>query len=157
MTAVVPLLLMILVSGLFLWRQRRMQDNQIGELKLSSPPRLLRVLKFGLIFLVIEVVGCLAQRYFGHLGFLLVSVVGGLVSSASTTGAAATLAIHGTISPETAGVATALTSVTSALSNLPMIHQQTRNWSVTRRLALISGAVVGFGLATTFFWIWLRN
>ena len=47
------------------------------------------------------------------------SIVGGLVSSASTAGAAATLSMHGTISPETAGIATILTSVTSALSRSP--------------------------------------
>jgi len=146
LTAAGPLIAMILLSVLFLWQQRKKQQTEIGELKLSSPLQLSRVLKFGVIFLVIEILGTLAQRYFGHLGFLVVSVVGGLVSSASTAGAAATLAMHGTIPPETAGIATVLTSVTSALSNLPMIHQQVRDWRLTRKLVLVSGAVILVGL-----------
>jgi uncharacterized membrane protein (DUF4010 family) len=148
LSAAGPLAAMILVSVIFLWYQRKRAGGDIGELKLSSPLSLSRVLKFGFIFLVIEVIGTLAQRYFGHVGFLIVSVVGGLVSSASTAGAAATLAMHGNISPETAGMATVLTSVTSALSNLPVIHQQTQDWKLTRKLSLISGTVVAVGLGT---------
>lgn len=143
-----PLAAMILVSLVFLWYKRKKTAGDVGELKLSSPLSLSKVLKFGFIFLVIEVMGTLAQRYFGHLGFLIVSVVGGLVSSASTAGAAATLAMHGNISPETAGMATVLTSVTSALSNLPVIHQQAQDWKLTGKLTLISGTVVAIGLAT---------
>jgi uncharacterized membrane protein (DUF4010 family) len=146
LTAAGPLIAMILLSVLFLWQQRKKQQTEIGELKLSSPLQLSRVLKFGVIFLVIEILGTLAQRYFGHLGFLVVSIVGGLVSSASTAGAAATLAMHGTIPSETAGIATVLTSVTSALSNLPMIHQQVWDWRLTRKLVLVSGVVILVGL-----------
>jgi hypothetical protein len=40
-------------------------------------------------------------------------------------------------------------SVTSALSNLPVIHQQSKNWRLTRQLAIISGVVVAVGLAAT--------
>ncbi len=148
LTAAAPLTAMIVAASIFLWLQRKRAQGQIGDLKLSSPLSLSKVLKFGFIFLEIEILGTLAQRYFGHLGFLIISIVGGLVSSASTAGAAATLAMHGNISPQTAGIATVLTSVTSALSNLPVIHQQTRNWKQTRKLAIISGAVIAVGLVT---------
>ncbi len=150
-----PLTVMFLGSCFFLWRQRKQAQGEIGELKLSSPLSLSKVLKFGLIFLVIEILGTLAQRYLGHLGFLIVSVVGGLVSSASTAGAAATLAMHGNISPQTAGIATVLTSVTSALSNLPVIHQQVRNWELTRKLAMISGGVIALGVIAMIVLEWL--
>jgi uncharacterized membrane protein (DUF4010 family) len=150
-----PLAAMIFASTAFLWQQRKRAGGEIGELKLSSPLSLSKVLRFGFLFLVIEVMGTLAQRYFGHLGFLIVSVVGGLVSSASTSGAAATLAVHGNISPETAATATVLTSVTSALSNLPVIHQQTRDWKLTRKLTMISGTVVAVGLAAMTLLRWL--
>jgi hypothetical protein len=78
---------------------------------------------------------------------LLVSVFGGFVSSASTVGAAATLAIHSDITPQTTGSGAALTSMTSAFSNLPLLHQQIRNWVVTRRLTLLSLLVVAAGIA----------
>jgi uncharacterized membrane protein (DUF4010 family) len=74
-------------------------------------------------------------------------VVGGLVSSASTTATAATLAAAGNITPETAGLATVLTSMASALVNMPLVYQQTRHGMLTRRLALISVALVALGLS----------
>jgi uncharacterized membrane protein (DUF4010 family) len=129
-------------------QQARNDHGQIGELKLSSPLSLQKILKFGLIFLIIAVIGNIGERYLGHFGFLLVSVLGGLVSSASTAGAAATLALHGKITPQTAGLATVLTSMASALSNLPVLHQQIRQWPVTRRLALLSVAIVALGIIT---------
>ncbi len=147
--AVAPLGIMALASLLFLWQQERRGQNRIGQLKLSSPLQLLKVLKFGLIFLVIEIIGQMGQRYFGHLGFLVVSVIGGLVSSASTAGAAAVLAMHGTVSAQTAGLATVLTSMTSALSNLPFVHSQVRNRALTRRLIVCSGTIVTLGVAAT--------
>jgi len=145
-SAVVPLTVMAAAALALIWRQRSYSNGQVGELKLSSPLSLPKVLKFGIIFLGIEVIGNIGQRYLGHLGFLLVSVIGGLVSSASTAGAAATLAMHGKITPQTAGLATVLTSMASALSNLPLLHQQVRNWAITRRLTLLSLGIVAAGV-----------
>jgi uncharacterized membrane protein (DUF4010 family) len=144
--AATPLITMAAVASAFIYLQRRHGRAEIGELKLSSPLSLAKILKFGVIFLAIEVLGSAGQRYLGHAGFLLVSIVGGLVSSASTAGAAATLAAHGSITPETAGLATVLTSMASALSNLPLLHQQIRRWVVTRRLSVISCSIVAAGL-----------
>lgn len=95
---------------------------------------------------MIEIIGSVGQRYFGHLGFLLVSIIGGLVSSASTAGAAATLAMHHSVDMQTAGLAVVLTSMTSALSNLPLLHQQIRQWAITRRVALASCFIVSVGV-----------
>jgi uncharacterized membrane protein (DUF4010 family) len=145
-SAAAPLAAMAAAALACILHQRKQNPAQIGELRLSSPLSLPKVLKFGLIFLAIEVVGTLGQRYLGHFGFLLVSVLGGLVSSASTVGAAATLAMHGKITPQTAGIATVLTSMASALSNLPLLHQQIRQWEITRRLTLLSLGVIAIGL-----------
>lgn len=146
LSAIAPLTAMAITAVAFIWLQRKHSEKQVGDLQLSSPLSLSKVLKFGLIFLAIEVVGNVGQRYFGHLGFLVVSVIGGLVSSASTTGAPATLAMHGAIPAETAGIATVLTSMASALSNLPLLHQQVRQWAITRRLTLLSFGIVTIGL-----------
>jgi uncharacterized membrane protein (DUF4010 family) len=70
-----------------------------------------------------------------------------MVSSASTTASAALLASHGEVSPQTAGVAVVLTSISSALINLPLVYGQTKHKALTRRLAVISFAVVLLGLA----------
>ena len=62
------------------------------DLKLSSPVSIRKVFSFGALFLAIEVAGALGKRLLGHYGVLIVSLLGGLVSSASTTAAAALLA-----------------------------------------------------------------
>ena len=105
------------------------------------------MLTFGGLFLFFSALGTLVQRIFGSLGFLAVSVVGGLISSASTAATAATLATAGNITPETAGLATVLTSMASVLVNMPLVYQQTRQGKLTSRLALLSLALVALGLS----------
>lgn len=63
-------------------------------------PLLPLALKYGFVFLVLHVLGELAQRQFGELVFYFVSVVGGRMSSASAVAAAATLASRGTLPPD---------------------------------------------------------
>jgi len=143
-----PLVVMIAAAGVIFWRIRQHQATTPNpELKLPLPVSLRRVFSFGLVFLGIQVFSELAQRYGGHFGFLTVSFIGGLVSSASATASAALLASHDQVSPQTAGVAVVLTSMASALINLPLIYQQTKHKVLTRRLTTISFAVVLLGLA----------
>lgn len=146
-TAIFPMLAMTSISLFLIWKNRR---SQIGptELQLSSPVSLPKVLNFGLLFLLISIIGTLGQRYLGHFGFLLVSAIGGLASSASTTGAAAVLAMHGSVTPQEAGVATVLTSMASALSNLPLIYEQVRERALVRKLTVLSLGIVCAGVAT---------
>ncbi len=148
--AIAPLTAISLGAFACIWLQRKRATRQTAEARLSSPLSLAKVLKFGLIFLVIEIVGNTGQRYFGYFGFLLVSVIGGLVSSASTASAAATLAAHGKISAATAGLATVLTSMASALSNLPFLHQQIKRWPITRTLTVLSLCIVLAGVIAIF-------
>ena len=147
-TAWWPMALMAGVAALLAWRAHRRGFPRVTELKLASPISLKRVLAFGGFFLAIEIAGTLAQRYLGSGGFLAVSVVGGLVSSASTVAAAAILAAHGSISAPLAGVATVFSSVASALINLPLIYQQTRQRPLTRSLTVASVGLILLGLAT---------
>ena len=60
---------------------------------------------------------------------LATGIIGGLVSSASTTAAAATMAMHGKISAALAGSTTVLTSLASAAVNLPIIWRTTKKQS----------------------------
>jgi uncharacterized membrane protein (DUF4010 family) len=147
-SAIVPVLGMTLTAAVCIWVQERQGQGNIGPLQLSSPLSLTTVFRFGALFLAIEIIGTLGQRHFGGLGFLAVSVIGGLVSSASTAGAAATLAMHRSIDMRTAAFAVVLSSMTSALSNLPLLHQQIRRWAITRKLVLLSCLIVVVGIAT---------
>jgi uncharacterized membrane protein (DUF4010 family) len=115
-------------------------------LTLTSPISLTKVLWFGVLFITIQIAGTLLTRTFGSYGMLATGVFGGLVSSASTTAAAATMAMHGKISASLAGSASVLTSLTSAAVNLPIVWRTTKNKVVIRRLALEMATVISMGI-----------
>lgn len=142
--AVLPIVAMSCCAAILVWFARD-AAHPAGELKLSSPVSIRKLVSFGTLFLAIEVAGAIAKRYLGHYGVVIVSLAGGLVSSASTTAAAAILAAHGETTADTAGLATVVTSIASALSNLPVIYRVTRNAEMTRGLVLKTSAVVLVG------------
>ena len=142
----VPLLAMVIVAGLWIWRDHAIQDKVPGTLTLTSPISLTKVLWFGVLFITIHVFGTLLTRAFGSYGMFATGIFGGLVSSASTTAAAATMAMHGKISPSLAGSTTVLTSLTSAAVNLPIVWRTTKNSTVVRRLTLEVGTVISMGI-----------
>jgi uncharacterized membrane protein (DUF4010 family) len=107
----------------------------------------MKILKFGILFLLVQVVATLGQRMLGGAGFQIVSVLGGLVSSASTTAASANLAMHGSVTASQAGMAAVLTSMASALVNLPIVLRQTRDRSVVRELVISSALQIAVGIA----------
>ena len=143
----VPLLAMTLVAGFWVWRDRRIEERVSGTLTLTSPISLTKVLWFGMVFIAIQVIGTLLTRYFGSYGMFATGVFGGLVSSASTTAAAATMAMHGKISASLAGSATVLTSLASAAVNLPIVWRTTKNRAVMKRLTLEMATVTATGVA----------
>jgi uncharacterized membrane protein (DUF4010 family) len=145
-----PLIVMISAACLIFWRKRDRGRTEPPSLNLPLPVSLPHVLRFGLIFLGIQICSALAQRHTGRFGFLIVSFIGGFVSSASTTASAALLASRGQITPNTAGIAVVLTSISSALVNLPFIYQQTKQKGLTRTLTIMSLVVVLLGLAVMF-------
>ena len=142
-----PLLAMTLVAGFWVWRDRRIEESVPGTLTLTSPISLTKVLWFGTVFIFIQVVGTLLTRYFGSGGMLATGVFGGLVSSASTTAAAATMAMHGKITPALAGSATVLTSLASAAVNLPIVWRTTKDKAVMKRLTIKMATVIATGIA----------
>ncbi|MGA3105713.1 MAG: DUF4010 domain-containing protein [Terriglobales bacterium] len=145
--AIWPLLAMTVGAVIFAWKNRERSTEPVRSLRLDSPVSLRHVLNFGALFILMEIVGTIGARYLGKFGFLALSLLGGTVSSASTTAAAATMAIHGKLSPDVAGVATVFASIASALVNLPLVQRQTHNKQLTRTLAAISLLLVVAGLA----------
>ncbi len=141
-----PILVMTLCAALFAWKQRRRGATQVSPLAVSSPVSLKYVLKFAGLFLAMQVIGTIGARYLGRYGFLMLSLIGGTVSSASTTAAAATMVIHAKLLPDVAGVATVFASIASTLINLPLVERQTHDRSVTWTLTVISVVLVTLGL-----------
>jgi uncharacterized membrane protein (DUF4010 family) len=142
--------LMLLGSfGLVALRRRPPETQPVEKdgLGLRSPFSFTSVVKFGLIFLALEIAGSLAQGWFGHYGVLVVSAVGGFISSASAVGSAASLAAQGTIAPEVAGIAAVFASLTSALVNLPIIARIAKQPRLTRQAAWSVGLIIILGAA----------
>jgi uncharacterized membrane protein (DUF4010 family) len=131
----------------WVWPRGRHAKLPSPQLQLSSPLSLRHVLGFGAVFVALAAAGTLVERHVGGVGFLALSIVGGLISSASTTASAASLAANGTIANETAAMAVVLTSMASALASLPVVYVQTRGVRLFRTLATSTGVIVVLGLS----------
>jgi uncharacterized membrane protein (DUF4010 family) len=149
-SAILPLLAMALIAAIWAYRERRKSDSPAAgnKLALTSPVSLKKVLTFAGLFLAIQILATIAQRVFGSSGLQVVSILGGFVSSASTTAAAADLVVHGKILATEAGIATVLTSIASLLVNLPIVQKEIHNKSVLRDLYITSllQAAAGIGV-----------
>jgi uncharacterized membrane protein (DUF4010 family) len=115
---------------------------------LASPFSPISAIRFGFVFLILQVAGTAAQRLLGYTGLFVVSAVGGLVSSASAVAAAANLAAIDAVNPHVAGIAAIIASLTSACVSLPIVARVARDrrlvWHVTGVLGGVTvGAVLG--------------
>jgi uncharacterized membrane protein (DUF4010 family) len=141
---------MFLISAclaLVSYRRRGAQAvDASADIKLDLPFSLPVALKYGFVFLVLHVLGSLAQREFGEAGFYAVSLVGGLMSSASAVAAAATLASHGHLPGAVAAKGAVLASFTSMAFSLSFVLR-TRNAGLVRKLGLSMLCVAAGGLA----------
>jgi uncharacterized membrane protein (DUF4010 family) len=145
--ACAPLLAMTLVAAYFAWRNTRPTDEERDmQLKLSSPVSVKKVLHFGVIFLIIQIGAILARRFLGPSGLLLVSILGGTVSSASTTAAAATLAAHGGATALHAATAVIATSIVSTTMNYIMVLRSSKEPRITRGVGIATGLQAAVGI-----------
>jgi len=159
--ASLPLVLMLAGAvGAVLWDRRRAaaRDAKSGAGArtsegasaipvMQSPFSLTAALKFGLIFLALQVAATLAQRLLGEAGLYVLSIAGGVVSSASTVASAANLATAGSLSTRVAAHSAIIASVASALVDLPLISRFGRNGTLTRRAAVLIGTIAALGIA----------
>ena len=109
--AAVPLGAVIVASVAIAWFSADWTES--FDLDLESPFSLRYVLGFGGVFLLIVVVGGLAQAEFGALGLYVTAALSGLVSSAGATTSAVVLFRSGAIDAGTASVAILLATVAS--------------------------------------------
>jgi uncharacterized membrane protein (DUF4010 family) len=150
-TSVIPLVLM-LIASLALARRRagNASVEKAPSVRLESPFSLQSALRFGLIFVLLQVAATLGERALGEFGFYAVSIVAGLVSSASGVAAAATLAAHGTISVPEAGLGVVLNSLASTAIKVPLVARISGDRLLTARVALALGVVMIVGVLGTF-------
>jgi uncharacterized membrane protein (DUF4010 family) len=146
LSAAVPLLAMTICAFVVVRRARTRAGDTTAEMHLKSPVSIGHVLNFALLFLLIQIVSTLGERHFGRLGFLGISLLGGLVSSASTSAAAAKMVVHSQIDPNIAGTGVVLTSFASAVINLPIIYRRARNPHLSHRLTVFTISLILIGV-----------
>jgi uncharacterized membrane protein (DUF4010 family) len=152
---VIPMALMLLTAAGAAWLvaprlsprlgTRDDSDERTPIPALASPFSLTAAIQFGVIFLALQVAGTLAQRVLGDGGFLGVSVIGGVVSSASAVASAATLSTAGTVSTQIAATGAVIASATSALADWPIVARVGRHRELTRRVGQVLSAIVALG------------
>jgi uncharacterized membrane protein (DUF4010 family) len=154
-TAAPPLIAMALIAAYWIYRDRHTAADveRNVALELGSPVSLRKVSSFAVLFLVLQIVATLGQRFMGNAGFQIVSVLGGLFSSASTTAAAAAMAMHGKVSSGQAGIAVVLTSISSSLVNLPIARRKAK--SVMKELIFSSLLQVAVGIVVAVIQVWI--
>lgn len=144
-----------LISVFMLLRSRRNTQPLTHELPLKSPLALSSVLNFGLLFLSLTVIGGLAQRFFGAIGFLAVIVFGSLASAASSSVLVGKqVSIH-LIAPDAAAVAMYLASLVGLLENVVIFYVVARNRKISIQLALLTLPVVivgGLAVGALLWW-----
>ena len=147
-TAMIPFTAMLLLTAAWFFLDRHAvrhpAEKHAEQVELPLPFSLRAALKYGLVFLILHVAGVMAQRGFGEAGFYLVSLLGGVVSSASAVAAAASLVTNGSVPPHVASTGAVLASLASVLINLPLVLRA-HNRGLTLRLsvAMVSVSVVG--------------
>jgi uncharacterized membrane protein (DUF4010 family) len=151
LAAAAPLALMLLTSaGLALLSPAAPAADGAPHIRLASPFSLVSALKFGLLFLLLQEGGALAQAALGNAGFYAVTVVGGLVSSGSAVASAGALAASGAVPPAIAGTGAVLAAMASALVNLPLVARLSGDRALLWRLGRAIGIVLvagGLGVA----------
>jgi uncharacterized membrane protein (DUF4010 family) len=146
-TAAGPLLAMSIVALVFVRRASKHDVVGPTDLHLELPVSLRRVLSFAALFLLIQILSTLGQRYLGKVGFLGISMLGGLVSSASTSAAAANMVGHQKMRASLAAEGVVLASVASAIINLPILYRNVKNPALLKRLSVFTTIVAMVGIA----------
>ncbi len=148
----VPFAVMLIVCAVLWWRQSKIADSgPPPTIPLESPFKLTAALKFGVVFLALNVAGALANRYLGAASFYVVSVLGGLLSSASSITSAASLIANHQVSVETGANGVILSSITSVLANIPFVRamaadQSLRRASVRSLILVAAAGLLGAGI-----------
>ena len=144
----IPLVLMLLASAI-LWRLHVPPKTDAPGpegLSLESPFKISAALKFGLVFLLLNVVGALAQRSFGASSFYFVSIAGGLLSSGSSIASAATLMNSHEISVPVGINGIVLSTLTSIIINIPLILGITNDPVFKRKVSFALAGIALIGL-----------
>lgn len=117
---VIPFGIMIIIGGLYAYRY--LAREQAVSIKIHSPFSIRNALVFGTIFLAMVLLSTLATFKFGSAGFLVSSLLSGMVSSASATASAIALLQAETIDARTSALGIVIASMSSIAIKFPLAY-----------------------------------
>lgn len=151
-----PMALVAAIIAVFmLLRSRHKTQPPSQKPPLKSPLALSSVLNFSLLFLSLTVIGGVAQRFFGAIGFLAVIVFGSLASAASSSVLVGTQVSHHLIAANPAAVAMYLASLVGLLENVVIFYVVARNRHLCIQLVLLTLPIVIVGGLAAAALVWL--
>lgn len=115
---------------------------------LHSPFSVSAAIKFGVMFLIIQVVSTIAMRELGAFGLYAVALIGGVVSSVGAVASIANLAERGEITPQIAALSVVMTSISSLLFCIPFVARGGWKTPLSRRVAWTIGGLAGLGIVS---------
>lgn len=145
-------LAMLGASAFFVFYPRTSAATGIVARQAETPDQIVlpfslwSALKYGLVFLLLHILGVLTQKYFGNVGFYVVSLIGGTVSSASAVAAAASLAGDGKLTLDAAATGAIIASLASVAINLPFVLR-VPNRRFVLAIAVAMAVIAALGLA----------
>lgn len=138
--------IMLIALAAFVFRRHQeisiVDGNETDLITLETPFSLKSALKFGALFLLIQLAGLIGQRTVGQVGVYAISLFGGLFSSASAVAAVTTLAAQGTISSDVAGTSSIIATLASVVVNLPLVMRSQARPLIIKLTTTISLVVV---------------
>ncbi|MEO6354332.1 MAG: MgtC/SapB family protein [Oxalobacteraceae bacterium] len=150
LSASVPFALMLVVTaGWFFLDRNAMHltnDKHAAPVDLPLPFSLTAALKYGLLFLILHIAGVVTQQSLGEMGFYAISLIGGVVSSASAVAAAASLLTNESVSVHVASTGAVIASLASVAFHLPLVLRA-RDRGLTLRLSLATLTISLAGIA----------
>src|SRR5438034_2465000 len=125
---------------------QQLEQEAPQKRRLKSPLELRSVLGFGMLFLWLTVISEVAKRLFGTIGFLVVVVVGALVSAASSSVLVGQQLSRGHLAGSAAAIAMFLATLAGLLENIVIFWLVTRTPGPSLRLLLLTAPIVLTGI-----------
>lgn len=125
---------------------QQLEQEAPQKRRLRSPLELRSVLGFGTLFLSLTVISGVANRLFGTIGFLVIVVVGALVSTASSSVLVGQQLSRGYLAGSSAAIAMFLATVVGLLENIAIFWFVTRQPGPGLHLLLLTAPIVLVGI-----------
>lgn len=123
------------------------QESSPQKAPLISPLDLRYVLTFALLFLLLTIFSGVGQHFFGAVGFIVVTIVGALVSATSSSILIGNHASMHLLAPAPVAAVIFAATVMGLIENIGIFFVVSRQRDIALRMALLTLPIIGVGVA----------